>query len=154
MTLCIDRTLHLVDELAGLFNRRSMDIPDGLFDRKAQFRLNGVAFEEMMGRDPGDPLILMLTRGVAGYRFTAKALWHALDAARLDRGPFVVTTEGTRVTAEGVLRLTGTLRGAGEAFDTTFVVHLLLTPEHRVSIATVTMEDVPLARLKTARLQP
>ena len=71
------RLTAIVDRLIDLFNRQSLDLPDGLFTRHTQFRLNGVPFEEMLGRSPGDPLVLMLARGPAGYRFAAKAVQHA-----------------------------------------------------------------------------
>src|SRR5262245_8098693 len=68
----------VVDRLIALFNRQSLDLPDGVFTRHTQFRLNGVPFEEMLGRSPDDPLVLMLARGPAGYRVTAKAVPHAV----------------------------------------------------------------------------
>lgn len=67
-----------IDRVIALFNARGMDLPDGLFDRRTQFLLNGAAFETLLGQSPTDPLALMLTRGPAGYRFMAKALQHAL----------------------------------------------------------------------------
>src|SRR4029450_6263596 len=80
------RLTAVVDRLIELFNRQSLDLPDGLFTRQTQFRLNGVPFEHMLGRSPDDPLVLMLARGPAGYRFTAKAVQHAVLDARLERG--------------------------------------------------------------------
>ena len=56
----------LVDRLVDLFNERSMDLPDGYFTRHTRLLLNGVAFEEMLGRAPNDPLVLMIARGAAG----------------------------------------------------------------------------------------
>ena len=38
-----------LDELIALFNRRSLDLPDGLFDRRTQFLLNGKPFEAHAG---------------------------------------------------------------------------------------------------------
>ena len=55
------RVTAMVDQLIELFNKRSMDLPDGVFDRRTQFLVNGTAFEEMLGKSPGDPLVLMLT---------------------------------------------------------------------------------------------
>ena len=78
--------MKAVDELITLFNRHSMDLPDGFFSRQTQFVLNGIPFEERMGRSPNDPLVLMLTRGPAGYRFAAKAVQHAVPDAALQRG--------------------------------------------------------------------
>ena len=84
----------IVDRLIDLFNRQSLDLPDGLFTRHTQFRLNGVPFEDMLGRSPGDPLVLMLARGPAGYRFAAKAVQHAVSDARLQRGELSESTIG------------------------------------------------------------
>jgi hypothetical protein len=75
-----------IDELVALFNRRSLDLPGGLFDRRTQFLLNGTPFEAMLGRAPDDPLVLMIARGPAGYRFVVKALQHAVPDARIERG--------------------------------------------------------------------
>ena len=150
----VARTLALGDELIALFNRRGMDIPDGLFDRQAQFRLNGRPFEETLGRDPADPLVLMLTRGGAGYRLTTKAVQHALLEARADRGPFEVERDGARTIVEGLIRLTGRLRGTGAPFDTTFIVRLELTADCRIAAADARMEDGSFGRLRTARQLP
>jgi hypothetical protein len=75
-----------IDELVALFNRKSLDLPDGLFDRQTRFLLNGTPFEAMLGRSPADPLVLMIARGPAGYRFAMKALQHAMPDARVERG--------------------------------------------------------------------
>ena len=69
-----------LDELIALFNRKSLDLPDGLFDRHTQFLLNGTPFESMLGRSAADPLVLMIARGPAGYRF-AVCLTHDVDFA-------------------------------------------------------------------------
>ena len=78
-------TESVIDEIISLFNARKMDLPDGFFDRKTQFVLNGAPFETLLGQSPTDPLILMLTRGPAGFRFTTKALQHAIPDARVER---------------------------------------------------------------------
>ena len=56
---------------------------------KTQFVINGAPFETLLGQSPTDPLILMLARGPAGFRFTAKALQHAMPDAKLERGDIV-----------------------------------------------------------------
>ena len=89
------RVVTAIDQLIELFNRRSDDLPDGLFDRRTQFLLNGLSFEERLGRSPSDPLVLMLARGPAGYRFALKAIVHAVPDARLQRGDIA---EGTPTT--------------------------------------------------------
>ena len=72
-----------IDRVIELFNAKAMDLPDGFFDRRTQFVLNGAPFETLLGQPPNDPLVLMLARGPAGFRFTAKALQHAMPDARL-----------------------------------------------------------------------
>jgi hypothetical protein len=105
------RVTGLVDELITLFNRHSEDLPDGLFDRRTQFLLNGVPYEEMVGRSPSDPLVLMLTRGPAGYRFALKAILHAVPDARLERGEFASTTRSTQPVLACQCWLSGHFRG-------------------------------------------
>jgi hypothetical protein len=106
-----------VDQLVALFNRRSMDLPDGYFTRHTQFLLNGVSFEETLGRSPTDPLILMLARGPAGYRLTVKALLHAVPDAALQRGELAERVEGATRVVQGQYWLSGHMRGGGEPVD-------------------------------------
>jgi hypothetical protein len=147
----LDKLTGRVDELIALFNRRSLDLPDGLFDRRTQFVLNGVPFEETMGRAPTDPLVLMIARGPAGYRFTLKALQHAIPDARIERGEIASPSEsGTRVAA-GQLWLSGHLRGDSEAFDTVVDARLLVDDQGTITRAEIRMDEGPLARLREAR---
>ena len=83
MHLPVDRLIEQLTMLIGLYNRRSMDLPDGLFGRNAQFRLNGTSFEELLGRAADDALARMLTRGVAGYRFVIDRVDHVDQLACL-----------------------------------------------------------------------
>ena len=71
-----------IDQVITYFNARRLDLPDGFFDRRTQFVINGAPFETLLGQSPNDPLILMLARGPAGFRFTAKALQHAIPDAK------------------------------------------------------------------------
>jgi hypothetical protein len=121
----------LIDQLIALFNKRSMDLPDGFFSRNTQFVLNGVPFEEMLGRASSDPLVLMLTRGPAGYRFVAKAVQHAVPDAALQRGELEEIREGEAQLLKGQCWLSGHYRGAGE------VVELLVGIELRLSGGTI-----------------
>ena len=82
----LKRALERIDQLIVLFNKKGMDLPAGLFDRKTQFVLNGAAFETLLGRSATDPLVLMLAHGPAGYRFIVKALHHAVPDATIERG--------------------------------------------------------------------
>ena len=75
-----------LDQLIESFNRRKLDLPDHLFDRKTQFVINGASFESLLSATPSEPLVLMLARGPAGYRFIMKALQHAMPDAALERG--------------------------------------------------------------------
>jgi len=143
----------VVDQLIDLFNRQSLDLPDGLFTRHTQFRLNGVPFEDMLGRSPGDPLVLMLTRGPAGYRFAAKAVQHAVSDARLQRGELSESTSDTGLVISGQCWLSGTFRGTHEPADVLVTVGLTLR------VATITHADASidphaLERLREARLHP
>ena len=99
-----------IDQIIAFFNARRMDLPDGFFDRRTQFVINGAPFETLLGQSPDDPLILMLARGPAGFRFTAKGVQHALPDARVERGD--VTSDGDPARLSLELRLSGTLRGS------------------------------------------
>lgn len=141
-----------IDEVIELFNARKMDLPDGFFDRKAQFVLNGAPFETLLGQPPGDPLILMLTRGPAGFRFSAKTLQHALTNARIERGDIVTDGDPYKVTTK--LWLSGTLRGTGEAVNTLVAVTLRLAPAGQVQVAEAMVEEDVLEKIRQARLRP
>lgn len=140
-----------IDRVIALFNAKAMDLPDGFFDRRTQFVLNGAPFETLLGQSPTDPLVLMLARGPAGYRFMAKAVQHALLDARVERGeltgddPFTVTT---------TLRLSGRLRGSGEMLDTAVAMTLKLGDPNRVDVAEAVVEPADLDKLRAARVQP
>lgn len=141
-----------IDRLIALFNAKGMDLPDGFFDRRTQFVLNGAPFETLLGQPPTNPLVLMLARGPAGYRFMAKALQHALPDARVERAeldagsdPFLITTR---------LRLSGTLRGSGERLDTAVVITLKLSEPDRVGVAEAVVDPGDLDKLRAARVEP
>jgi hypothetical protein len=139
--------LHRLDELIAYFNRRVMDVPDGLFDRNARFTLNGVAFEAILGRGDDDPLIRMIARGAAGYRFAAKPLLHALETVLVSRMEF--EEEGTR--ARGHVALRGMLRGSRTVLDETVSLDLALTGNGSVSRADVLISDTALDKIRAAR---
>ena len=141
-----------VDQLVELFNKRSMDLPDGFFTRKTQFVLNDVPFEHMLGRPPDDPLVLMLARGAAGYRFTAKAVQHAVPDATLQRGELEETSEGDVQVLSGQCWLSGHFRGAGELAELLIGVELRLRAglvlQARASVAPALLEQLQAARLR------
>ena len=134
----------VIDEIIGLFNARKLDLPDGFFDRKTQFVLNGASFETMLGQSPTDPLILMLTRGPAGFRFTAKALQHAVPDARIER----------LSKPDLALRLTGTLRGVNEPLDTVIDITLRANEGGAVAVAEASVDETVLDKIRQARLRP
>lgn len=143
----------LVDQLIALFNRKSLDLPDGLFSRHTQFRLNGVPFEERLGRSPSDPLVLMLTRGPAGYRFALKAVQHAIPDALLERGDLHEQDSDGTVSITGQGWLSGTLRGSAEPAELLFDIELVMRGTS-VERASVTLDPQALARVQEARLRP
>jgi hypothetical protein len=136
-----------LDDLITCFNRRNMDVPDGFFDRNAQFTLNGRTFEAMLGRADDDPLIRMIARGAAGYRFAAKPLLHALDTVLVSRLEFIAELNRCRT----VLALRGTLRGSGAVLDERVNVDLALTPAGAVQRADVMIAEAALDRIRAAR---
>ena len=142
----------IIDEVIALFNRKAMDLPDGFFDRKTQFVLNGAPFETLLGQPPADPLVLMLTRGPAGYRFACKGLQHAMPDAAIERGEISVPAEGNRVTAR--LWLSGHLHTTGDPLDTVVTVDLRFAPAGWVEVAEATVDAGALDLLRAARLAP
>jgi hypothetical protein len=141
-----------VDELIALFNRRSMDIPDGLLDRRTQFLLNGTPFEAMLGRAADDPLVLMIARGPAGYRFAIKALQHALPDARASRGDI----ENSAAAGEAFvvsLRLSGHIRGEGQPLETDARIRVSLGTTGAVARADAAIAPAVVEILRQARLR-
>ena len=137
-----------IDQVIALFNAKAMDLPDGFFDRRTQFVLNGSSFETLLGRPENDPLVLMLARGPAGFRFAAKALQHAMPDARLQCGD--ITGGGSMVITR--LSLSGTLRGTGETLNAVVDVTLTIAPAGHVEMAEAQIDPVTLDRLRVARL--
>jgi hypothetical protein len=136
-----------LDELIGFFNRRVMDVPDGLFDRDARFALNGRSFESMLGRSDEDPLVRMIARGPAAYRFAAKPLLRALETALVSR----VELTGDAEQARAVLALRGTLRGTGAVLDEVVSIDLALAPDGAIRYTNVSIPETALARIRAAR---
>ena len=137
-----------IDRVIELFNAKAMDLPDGFFDRRTQFVLNGSTFETLLGRSDNDPLVLMLARGPAGFRFAAKALQHAMPDARLERGD-ISSNDPFKVTAR--LWLSGTLRGTGTPLNTVVDVTLRLAAAGHVEVAEAQIDPVTLDQLRVAR---
>ena len=136
-----------IDQVISYFNARKMDLPDGFLDRKTQFLINGAPFETLLGQNPGDALILMLTRGPAGLRFTAKGVQHALTDSHLDRGD--IAADGSTVTTR--LRLSGRLRNTGETVNEVIDVTLRLNANGLVETAEAMMDATMLEKIRQAR---
>jgi hypothetical protein len=145
-----ESVIGAIDRVIELFNAKAMDLPDGFFDRRTQFVLNGSSFETLLGRPENDPLVLMLARGPAGFRFAAKALQHAVPDARLERGDIAggVSTVTTR------LWLSGTLRGSGDGLNTVVDITLRLAPPGHVEVAEASIDPQTLDHLRVARSIP
>ena len=145
-----------IDRIIEYFNARRLDLPDGFFDRRTQFVINGAPFETLLGRSPDDPLILMLARGPAGYRFTVKALQHAIPDASTQVIPS--STESLSLSAGAPnefvfqLRLSGKLRGTGDGVDIVVPITLKLGAAGQVEVAEATVEPGVLDKIRQARL--
>lgn len=137
-----------LDRLIALFNKRGADLPDGLFDRTTQFQLNGVPYENLLGRAPDDPLILILARGPAGYRFVIKSLQHAMPDANVQRGD--ITWDDAFTVCRGEVWLSGHLRGAGP-LEAVLGVELTIGSRGQVERAAVTIDDHVIDQIKAAR---
>jgi hypothetical protein len=136
-----------LDTLIAYFNRRVMDVPDDLFDRNAQYTLNGQSFESLLGRSDDDPLIRMIARGAAGYRFAAKPLLHALETVLVSRMDLHHEAERARL----VIALRGTLRGTGAVLDELVTIDLALTAAGTIVRAHLMIGEGALDRIRAAR---
>lgn len=141
-----------IDHVITFFNARRLDLPDGFFDRRTQFVINGAPFESLLGQSPNDPLILMLSRGPAGFRFTSKALQHAIPDAKVERGEIVTGGDPFKVVIK--LWLSGQLRRSGEAVNVVVPISLKLASGGQVEVAEATIDPEVLDRIRQARLLP
>jgi hypothetical protein len=148
------RLVTAVDQLVDLFNRRSEDLPDGLFDRRTQFVLNGLSFEERLGRSQSDPLVLILARGPAGYRFALKSILHAVPDARLQRGDISQSGLGEGSVVQWQCWLSGRLRGTQQPLETVFESTFELEPGGVVRRGSIVIAEAELERIREARLRP
>jgi hypothetical protein len=139
-----------VDRVIAYFNARTPDLPDGFFDRHTQFRINGAPFETLLGQSPNDPLVLMLARGPAGFRFTTKALQHAIPDAKVERGQITIMPQ----TLALQLWLSGTLRGTAEAVNVVVPITLKLAAAGHIQTAEATLDEAILEKIRQARMRP
>jgi hypothetical protein len=138
-----------LNQLLRWFHLGSLDVPSGLIARDCTLRLNGVSYEESLGRPSGDPLARLVSRGPAAYRFLAQGLRYAVpDAAiRLDD---VVWLERPAA-GSTIATLTGTPRGSDVPLTASIDVALSTDGQGRlVEIAVRVNEDV-LRTLSGAR---
>ncbi len=142
-------TLERIDQLIVLFNKKGMDLPAGLFDRKSQFLLNGAAYETLLGRSATDPLILMLARGPSGYRFIIKALQHAVPDATVERGDLTCDQDTSICRID--LWLSGHARGTGEPIHSLIRFVLAVSPDGCIEKAEAVLDEPALERLREAR---
>lgn len=149
---CGPALVAAIDQVITFFNARRLDLPDGFFDRRTQFVINGTRFESLLGQSPNDPLILMLSRGPAGFRFATKALQHAIPNARFERASTRVSPAGSSKTALA-LRLTGTLRGIGESVNTIVSITLHLAEAGHIEVAEASVDPETLEKIRLARLR-
>lgn len=136
--------------LAHLFNEHSLDVPDGLLDRGCVFRLNGVAYEDTMGRPVADPIVRMVARGPAAYRFLAQAVRYALPDARLRLSGVVPAHPGPAGLATATATLEGALRGGG-GFSARAAVAFVTGAHGMVNEVAVMLDEAHVAAIAEAR---
>jgi hypothetical protein len=152
VTVSTSDVLERLELLVAQFNRNSLDLPDGFLDRNAAFRLNGVAYEDTLGRPADDPLVRLVARGPAAYRFLAKALRYAIPDAVLALRALERKTLGDGSLFFGAARLSGTLRRPAEAFDQQASIELRVDAAGRLVDVSVTLDPAAVDRLRAARL--
>ena len=150
MTVSTTTLAARVDALLDLFNRGSLDLPEGVLDRNAIFRLNGVAYGEGLGR-PDDPLVRLIARGPGAYRFLAKAVRYALPDARASLGTLTRSPIDGGIVLRGEGRLEGSLRGSGDRFEEPCFVALTFQEDGRLVGLDVELDESHVARILAAR---
>lgn len=136
--------------LIKAFNSRSLDVPEGLLDRGCVFRLNGVAYEEVMGRPVTDPIVRLIARGPAAYRFLAQALRYAVPDATVHIDD-VVPDDGQVPLASTMATVEGTLRGTETSFRARIAVAVVIGESRLVQELGAMMSDEHVAAIREAR---
>jgi hypothetical protein len=139
-----------IAEWVAYVNRGSLDLPDGLLHRQASFRLNGVAYEDMMGRPVSDPLVRLVARGQGAYRLLLTAVRYALTAPEVA----VRDIDVSRGLATAHVDLTGTLRDTGETWTTSCDLALVVDVDGHITEMGVQMDPAAVARIQRARSAP
>lgn|SRR5690606_5310804 len=139
-----------VAEWMALVNRGSLDLPDDLLHRQATFRLNGVAYEDIMGRPVSDPLVRLVARGHGAYRLLLTALRYALTAPEVVLRDLSVS----RGLATAHAEVSGTLRDTGEPWTTSADLALVVDVDGRITEIGVQMDPDAVSRVLRARSGP
>ena len=150
MTADTSTLLERLLALVGLFDRGSLDLPDGVLTHGTVYRLNGLAYDEALGR-PGDPLARLVGRGPGGYRFLFKAIRFAIPDARLAIGALERSSleEGCQLAGRG--ELSGMPRGSHAPLAAPFGVVFRFDDAGRLTAIDVELADDDLARIQAAR---
>lgn len=137
--------------LVQLFNGHSLDVPDALLDRACVFRLNGVAYEDTMGRPTTDPIVRMVARGPAAYRFLGQAVRYALPDVRLHLSAVVPAQPEAAGLATATATIEGTLRGAEGEFSARAAVAFVTAASGLVCEVGVMLDEAHVAAILDAR---
>lgn len=151
MTTSTTDLLERLEQVVAQFNRGSLDLPEGFLDRSATFRLNGVTYEETLGRTPDDPLVRLIARGSGAYRFLAKALRYALPDAHLTVGQLEREADADGFVLRGPARLVGTLRGQSVEFDGNGWLDLRFDEDSRLVSLGIVVDEHLMSAVRTAR---
>lgn len=144
--------LDRVARLVAFFNEGSLDVPDDLIDRGCVFRLNGVAYEDTMGRPVSDPLVRLVARGPAAYRLLAQALRYAVPDAQVAVQRLAAGGGKAGDLVTGRARVTGVLRG-GAAFSAGADVALVVDAHGHVTEMAAIVDEAALTEIAKARQQ-
>ncbi len=136
-------------QLLAYAHRGSLDVPAGLIDRGCVFRLNGLAYDESLGRPPGDPLTRLVGRGPAAYRFVLQGLRYAMPDVEVHLEGLQGPDSGGLVTA--VATLTGTPRGRDSRLAASVAVALVIDDGGRLLEVGVQVDDDVLRVLDGTR---
>jgi hypothetical protein len=134
-------------EWVDMFNRGSLDLPDDLLHRQATFRLNGTAYEDLMGRPATDPIVRLVARGPGGYRLLFTALQYALTAPAIALRDLDVSRGLATCHAD----LTGTLRDTGAPFTGSADLALAIDVDGRITEVGLQMDPEVVQRILRAR---
>ena len=138
-------------QLAQAFNERRLDVPPGLIDRGCVFRLNGVAYEDTMGRPVSDPIVRLVARGPAAYRFLAQAMRYALPDARVAVEDVEPGDASPGQLASATASVEGTLRGQSSPFRTSVALALVIGEHGLVRELAAMMDEQHVDAIREAR---